>query len=148
MQKVTPNNTNKKVVSKLRHEDEFASFVVWVATPKELRDPKTQAELAQKFGVGQDTLSDWKKRDGFYEKVAKVRKSWGRDRTPDVIHALYRNIMKTGSVQGVKLWLQYFEDWMEKTNSYDPANDPIRQLSDKELMAEIRKAQNFFRKKD
>lgn len=147
MKKTTPNKPNKLDTSGLRYVDEYKEFIVWIATPKELREPKTQSGLAKKFGVGEDTLSEWKRRNSFYDEVSKKRKEWGRDRTPDVIHALYSNILKTGSVSGVKLWLQYFEGWVEKVDTNLLKKDPLRELSDKELMEEIRKAQNFLRKK-
>lgn len=132
----TPNNPKIEPQSKIRHQMEYYDFIEWIATPSSIRNPKTQQELSKKFGVGQDTLSEWKSRQYFWEEVTKKRKNWGRERTPEVILAMYNRIIKTGNAAEVKLWLEYFESWSEKTAAViqDPLKRKYGHLSNAELM--------------
>lgn len=98
----------------LRYQAEYNEFIAWIALPEEFRSPKNQGEFAQKFGVCQDTLSDWKKIGGFWDEVKAERQRWGKERTPNVILGLYRKAVKEGNAAEAKLWLQYIEGWAEK----------------------------------
>ena len=147
-QKTSPKDSKNKTTNKIRHVFEYAQFITWIATPIELREPKTQAELSNKFGVGQDTLSEWKKQINFWEKVKEKRISWGHERTPDVVLALYNRIKKTGDPMAVKLWLQHIENWSEKfIVKEENGRDKYRHLTDAELAVTIQKRLNFFKKK-
>lgn len=145
MKKETPKDSKNKVTTKIRHTFEYSEFITWIATPSDLREPKTQQELSKKFGVGQDTLSDWKKQSDFWIKVKEKRVSWGHERTPDVILALYNRIKKTGDPTAVKLWLQYVESWSEKF-TVEKEEDPYRKMSMAEITEVIRAGRKLFRK--
>lgn len=111
----TYRNTPKKGIKEnLRYQAEYSEFIAWIALPEEFRVPKTQGGLAKKFGVCQDTLSDWKKIGGFWDVVKAERQRWGKERTPNVILGLYRKAVKEGNAAEAKLWLQYIEGWTEK----------------------------------
>ena len=115
MAKQTPNNSKKrKDLKGLKHPAEYQEFIIWMALPEPLRNPKTQRELAKNFGVGEDTLSEWKRRDGFWDEATKRRKEWGRERTPNVILGLYRKAVRDGNAAEVKLWLEYIEGYIGK----------------------------------
>jgi hypothetical protein len=136
----TPNNSKIKPQSKIRHQIEYRDFIEWIATPTSARNPKTQQELSKKFGVGQDTLSEWKHRQDFWTEVARKRKEWGREKAPDIVKALYDRIIKTGGAAEVKLWLEYFEGWSEKTiETQGRTKRKYEHLSNAELM-ELRRA--------
>lgn len=47
----------------------FEAFALWMAYPKSIRDPKNQQEFAKLHEVSPDTLSDYKKKAEFQEKV-------------------------------------------------------------------------------
>lgn len=47
----------------------FEAFSIWIAYPKSIRYPKTQGAFALKNEVSPDTLSDYKKKPEFWEKV-------------------------------------------------------------------------------
>lgn len=145
--KNTPNQSKNKDLKGLKHQMEFLDFIAWIATPNALRSPKTQQELSKKFGVGQDTLSEWKNRPEFWTSVREKRKEWGQERTPDVILALYNRIIKTGGAPEVKLWLQYFENWFEKIITVTPPLRKYQDLSDEELMARRKAAIDFLKKR-
>ncbi|MBI2123809.1 MAG: hypothetical protein HYU04_01050 [Candidatus Wildermuthbacteria bacterium] len=145
--KTTPNNSKINDLNGLRHQMEYLDFITWIATPNAFRTPKTQQELSKKFGVGQDTLSEWKNRPRFWASVAEKRKQWGQERTPDVVMALYNRIIRTGSAPEVKLWLQYFEDWSEKIISVEPPLRKYANLTNTELAELERTLKNFLLKK-
>jgi len=145
--KRTPNNSKAKDLKRLKHQMEYLDFIAWIAMPTVIRSPKTQRELSKKFGVGQDTLSEWKKRPGFWIRVKEKRRQWGQERTPDVVMALYNRIMKTGNAQEVKLWLQYFEDWSEKNTLITLPERKFAHLSNAELAELIRKTKDFLLKR-
>lgn len=134
--------------TKIRHNFEYQEFILWVALPKELRVPKTQAELSKHFGVGQDTLSEWKKQTGFWEKVSQQRKEWGKEKTSDIIYALYKRVLETGGAPEVKLWFQITEEWSERLITVSEKQDPLKNLTDAELALLIKKQTNRLRKKD
>jgi hypothetical protein len=146
--KSTPNDSKNNDLYGLKHQAEYLDFIEWIATPSASRKPKTQQELAKKFRVGQDTLSEWKQRNDFWKNVAQKRRQWGQERTPDVIMALYNRILKTGSAQEVKLWLQYFEDWSENNPPvFDPLKRKYGDLTDAELDERIKKAKDHLLKR-
>lgn len=129
----TPNNSKNKARHSLRHVGEYSDFVAWTALPTELRVPKTQRELSKKFGVGEDTLSEWKRRSGFWEEVTEKRKTWGRERTPDVMLALFKRIQRTGSAPEVRLWLEVVEGWQSKLLEVPNPYAYLHDLTDEEL---------------
>ena len=134
----TPKNSEKREDLKgLRHPTEYEEFITWMALPEFYRVPKTQGELAQKFGVGEDTLSEWKQREGFWDAVKKRRREWGKERTPNVILGLYRKAIESGNAAEAKLWLQYFEEWTEKTwveHSFDTETIEVAKKALKEFI--------------
>ena len=134
----TQNNPKKdETLDGLRHPAEFEEFVEWVSLPEVLRMPKTQGELAVKFGLGEDTLSNWKGRACFWDLVKRKRETWGRERTPNVIMGLYRKAVKDGNAAESKLWLQYFENWTEKTETKIDTGESL--LSDEKFKEIIQK---------
>lgn len=96
-----------------KKEAEYLQFIKWVALPEPLREPRTQKELAVVLRVDESSLSDWKKRDGFWDEVKKELRTWSKEKTPNVIMGLYRKAVRDGTAQEAKLWLQYIEDWIE-----------------------------------
>lgn len=108
----TPKTPKDKALSKPQI---YKEFVIWMALPEPLRALKTQGEFAKKFGVSPDTLSDWKKRDGFWGEVEEEWRHWGKVKTSNVIARFYTKVMgPLSKTSDFKLWLQYFLDWSEK----------------------------------
>lgn len=110
------DSKNNHTLKGLRHPLEYNSFVIWTATPEPLREPQTQRELASTFGVGEDTLSEWKQRNGFWDAVHRELRMWSKSKTPNIIHALYKKA-QNGNAAEVKLWLQYVEGFSEKSTT-------------------------------
>ena len=143
----TPKHSKKTSESNLKHVFEYEQFILWVATPKQLRVPKTQRELAIDFGVGEDTLSEWKNRPDFTKKVAVKVKEFSKDKTTDVVHALYSRILRNGDPAAVRLWLQYVEGWADKSSMGQEEENSLASLTDSELAAAIKEAQDVLLKK-
>lgn len=113
--KRTPIQSDQKDDLKgVKNVHEYIRFVQWIASPIPLRVPKTQEEFAKEVGVNEDTLADWKKREGFWDRVIKETKHWGKDKTATVLLSLYQKAITEGDAARVKLWLQYINDWVEK----------------------------------
>ena len=114
MSESNPKNPKTKALVKPLIFNEFA---MWMALPEPMREIKTQGEFAKKFGVHQDTLSDWKKKPEFWKIVEQEWNHFGRTKTANVIAKFYKTTMTEGKTSDIKLWLQYFLDWSEKIDS-------------------------------
>ncbi len=112
--KINPNNSSTD--AGLRHGDEYLEFISWTALPVSERHPGTQKELASQFGVSEWTLSQWKLRNGFWLEVEKIRKEWGRGKTPDVLAGLLEKA-KAGDAPAARLWLEYVEGHTPRSRS-------------------------------
>ena len=99
-----------------RQATEYQQFIEWIALPAKEREPKTQKELAERFGLSEWTLSQWKLRDGFWPAVETIRKDWGKTRTPEVLHGLYTKALG-GNAAEVKLWFEIVEGFIPKSKS-------------------------------
>lgn len=145
-----PKQTKKSKKTELRLSYDYCDFIEWIALPNKLRKPKTQRELAHKFGIGEDTLSDWKHREGFWEEVERKRQNWGKERTPNVLLELYKKASETGYPRAVRLWFEVVEDkkFSDKVattcpHCVDYANDS---RTDEELERRIAEHKKFFTK--
>jgi len=122
-----PTSTNTPFTTGANKDAEYRLFIQWVSTPLQEKDPsiRTQKEFAKHYNIDEGTLSDWKHRKGFWEAVQKQTKAWGRVRTPDLIAALYTQILSSRKPTGrdVKIWLEYIEDFMSKVRIETPDSE-------------------------
>lgn len=100
-------------------QSEYYEFVRWLAIPsvvkQQLNVPLDQKELADQLGVHETTLSRWKQDPNFHEDLRREINKWAIEQTPDVIASLLFRIKQKGDPLAVKLWLQHFEGFEEKT---------------------------------
>lgn len=94
------------VVSDIYKLPEFLKFTEWYATPRYLREIKTQKEFAVSIGVCEDTLTDWKRNPKFTFFVQKNISGWVKDRIPEVINSLYEKASSEGKIGHIKMFLQ------------------------------------------
>ena len=81
-------------------------FIHWIAMPEGNRMPSTQKEFAKQFKVDEDTLTNWKKDLKFWKAVdVVINRNW-REKTSQVLQAMYVNIIKNGNAKEVGLFLQ------------------------------------------
>lgn len=74
---------------------------------------ENQKDFAEYYGVEESTLSRWKQRPDFEERMDKILRMWAIDKTPDVVQGIYRAAIK-GNPASQLLWLQYFKKFNPK----------------------------------
>lgn len=95
----------------------YTEFILWTAMPhpeKVKLGIETQQQFSEHYGLGINTPTRWKQRKDFEERVDKILKMWAIDKTPDVVHSIYRSAIK-GNPMSQLLWLQYFKRFNPKT---------------------------------
>ncbi len=89
------------------------AFLDFLATPKQERG-LMQKEFAEKIQVSEQTLSEWKKLDGFQEELIKLVRKNSLSQASDIINGLAMKAA-TGDAPAAKLWMQIVLGWSEKT---------------------------------
>lgn len=74
----------------------------------------TLERFAEKFGVSVGTLSNWKKRSDYRERVDGRNDKWGVELTPSIMGALAKRCLRYGRSDDVALWLAYYKNWTPK----------------------------------
>lgn len=100
----------------LRKANLYNEFVLWSAMPPVERVKlgiESQKDFASYYGLEESTLSRWKQRPDYEERMDKILRMWGIDKTPDVIQGIYRAAIK-GNPASQLLWLQYFKKFNPK----------------------------------
>jgi hypothetical protein len=101
-----PKQSESKAAFKgVKLETEFREFARFYATPRSLRDAKTQGDFAKKFGVSQDTLSDWKQRPEFWHAVETEMRSRESELRPDVLLVIRHKALQ-GDLKAADVWLK------------------------------------------
>lgn len=96
--------------------DIYREFVLWSAMPhveKMKLGIETQTQFCEFHKIGINTPTAWKQRADFEERVDAILKMWALDKTPDVVHGIYRAAVK-GNPMSQMLWLQYFKKFNPK----------------------------------
>jgi hypothetical protein len=97
--------------------DIYREFILWTAMPvseKVKLGIETQGQFCEHFKIDKNTPKRWKERSDFEKRVDAILKMWSNDKTPDIIHSIYRTAVK-GNPLSQKLWLQYFKKFTEKS---------------------------------
>lgn len=114
---------------------EYLEFVRFTALPRVYRDQdfgfNTDEAFTKHRKLSSATIYEWKKSESFWSEVAKTKDRWGRSHTPDVLFALLRTILKEGRAAEVKLWLQFFENFSEKSDTtFDVQRETLKSIQD------------------
>ena len=88
--------------------DQQNIYLDWLASPKCLREPKTQIELSEKLGIHRNTLHNWQDIDGFKEERLKRTFDYFVTDTTDIVAAL-RDKALTGDTRAIDIWLERVE---------------------------------------
>jgi hypothetical protein len=88
-------------------------FAEWLAVPREMREPKTQKELAVHLNVCPDTLSRWKVDSEFQAQVYKLALTRFEAVLPDVLQVIIDNA-RAGKFQFVKLVLELTDKYSSR----------------------------------
>lgn len=94
---------------------EQIKYQEWLALPKALRTPKTQALLAKELGYDPATLWRWSQQPGFTDAVKQFAKHHLQSEVPAVLEALAKRA-KGGDVPAMKLFLEMSGDYIQRTD--------------------------------
>lgn len=117
-----------------KKEAEYFAFAEFIALPRALRDSvlgvKTQGEFAERFGVDEWTLVQWKKKEGFQEEVKKIRATFFRERTGDVMLAVETNAIKTGDAAPARLILEVTGEVKKEKDPTEHSSEALEKAID------------------
>lgn len=91
--------------------DIYREFILWTAMPNSEKIKlgiERQEDFCEYYKIGHNTPTRWKERADFESRVDAILKMWSTDKTPDVVHSIYRSAVK-GNPMSQMLWLQYFK---------------------------------------
>lgn len=131
-------------VLRLLSEDQLNKLGIDSPEELELLKIKNQREFARKFKIGEDVLSEWKQREDFWQLVDKLKKQWGKSKTPSVLVGFFKKAVSEADAARVKLWLEYFEDW--KTKSEIDINQETK-IEEKSIEEIVNKISDFLKEK-
>lgn len=106
-----------KVDTQPYKQDVFARFIDWSTLTREeknLEGIPTAKAFAEKYGISQNTILNWKKREDFLDLKRQVQVLKLAEETPDVLHGLKKRCIKYGMAHDVELFLLYVENWDRK----------------------------------
>lgn len=126
---------NQEMMKGLRNPSLYLLFCDWMAQPDGFRVPATQELFSKMHNVGQNTLTAWKNRDGFWSTVEKRIKSQWREKTGLIIQSVFRKVLKDGSGREAELLLQYIVGFNSK--NVQPEAEPIERQFDPAKLAEM-----------
>jgi hypothetical protein len=115
-------------------------FLDWLMTDPREREPLTQNGWAREHDISSATLSDWKRKDPFFQSALKARVAEaGLD--PAMLHRIIQaqaDKAAQGDTNAAKVVFGYVQ-WLNPT---PPKADeiPIESMSDAELAQELRDA--------
>lgn len=144
----TNSMRNSEMSHPVKRADIYREFVLWTAMPpleKRNLGIETQTAFCEYYKIGINTPTAWKHRADFEGRVDAILKMWSTDKTPDVIHGIYRSAVK-GNPMSQLLWLQYFKKFsprteVEHTNKVEVGVNDIRHLI--ELLPEPLKSKHY-----
>ncbi len=85
------------------------TFQIWLATPKSHRRPKTQTALAKSMSLSTETLSRWKRLDGFSQETEVYRMKYVEGHLSDLYEAFIRHAIN-GVAAYAKLIVEIVKD--------------------------------------
>ena len=110
----------------------YQEFILWIAMPHEEKMKlgiEWQKDFAEYYKVREETLSKWKQRVDFEDRVDEIIKVWSNEKTPAVVHSIYRSALK-GNAMSQMLWLQYFKKFNPKQNAEEENKKVVLAVSD------------------
>lgn len=81
----------------------------------EVLNIRTAKKFAEKYGINKNTLTYWNKKIEKEGLVEQNKREWGKHLTANLIGSLYKWAMREGDANRIKLWLQWFEGFADKS---------------------------------
>lgn len=115
-------------------------FLEWLLTPRDERNPGTQAALAEELGVHRNTLGEWKNDPDFLaEWERQYRKTVGSpERAQSVLNSLYETATDRTDprqVPAARAYLEAIDVMKPKRVDVTVTKGAAKELSDDELLA-------------
>lgn len=121
------DNKNKETVKerkkksdklKIQKKAEYMEFLIFMSIPEAVREKETGisnlTQFAKKYKLHQDTLTDWQKRDDFWDKVWNLKKRFFMKKTGNSLMKLYQRTITEGKAPEVKLLLNYTGELIDR----------------------------------
>lgn len=100
------------------NEAAFDLFCEYMALPSVVRTDifkhpetgeglETQKEFADAYGLREERLSEWKRKDDYLDKVTKIRRQYFKGQLGDAIQAVMTNILVNPRGADLKVLLEY-----------------------------------------
>ena len=102
-------------MAKVELNNQQKVFAEWLAQPSFERSPKTQRELAQKLGVSQATLCNWKQIPELFEYRNTVLAGSGTDLVPEAVGVLKGMLRSSSNQVMLKAAQEILDRWGEST---------------------------------
>ena len=116
---------NKQKFKTVERQKAYEAYIRWAATPKSLREPKTEAAFERVWKLPKMTVSrSFKNREDFHQKRMTHFWNWVFDRYPDVIHAVYRRAIQN-STADAKIFSDLVAKRLETTSPVKPKMTPF-----------------------
>jgi len=100
---------------------EHLEYIRFTATPRVFREKEwgyiTDGDFAKKFKLNPCTLTEWRKSPDFWDQVKNRLRELFKDKIPDVMAGVYKKIVKDGSAAEAKFFMQWVDDWKEKSET-------------------------------
>lgn len=133
----------KQDLDNMRKPDVYLEFIRFTATLPNFRKLQNQQEFAKEFGVEESTLSNWKKKEGFWDEVREERKASMKDNmVGNIIMAVYRKAIREGTSKEAKLLLELSGEYEEK-RTIDNTH-VIKELSEERQEEISKRLDNWF----
>ena len=111
-----PTLTKFKKAPPLKNLNLFEEFCMWSALPR-IEKVRLGIETQQQFSalnkISEQTLTSWKDRPEFLDKLRAYVQKWGAIKTPNVVNAIYASAL-AGNSDSQRIWLQFIEKFDTK----------------------------------
>jgi hypothetical protein len=106
--------SKKGVIKRVSEFEVYASFIALPDVLKvEVFGFDTDLGFAKKYKISNATLSDWKQDERLWAMRSKFMAHF-KKLTPNVLHALYKQIEKEGKAAEVLAWVKIIEEFNDK----------------------------------
>ena len=76
---------------KSKYDNAYEPYIRWSASPKQIRDPRTEVDFEKRWKLPKGHCSkQFRRRPDFHSKKMKYFWQWVFDKYPDVIYAVYQ----------------------------------------------------------
>ena len=103
--------------SRIHKQAERQLFITFLSLPYELRKKQfgfsQKQQFAERYNLDKTTLSKWQRSEDFWKAVRKNWRHWGREKTPNIINALYQSAITDKKAAEIRLWLEAVEEDLE-----------------------------------